>query len=171
VENGCFAEGVACAAGEETTLDPGDDEAVIFEDFFVPGLRMPPHPVPADILLMFQAQLYHLTPNVMAQLSKYFCTISIFGGFLTVDAFAKRYELHYQLKRVQIGEDVVYAQFGCLNSHVKRYKDSGPKLSLAMKNKSSTGWSKAWLNYRVRVDRRSEGGKSIYTLHSRMSAL
>jgi hypothetical protein len=58
--------------------------------------------------------------------------------------FATGYELYYQSKRMQIGKDVVYAQFGCLNFHVKSYKDSGPKLSLAVKNKQSTGWTKAW---------------------------
>jgi hypothetical protein len=40
----------------------------MYKDFFIIGLRMPPHPSLADILLKFQAQL--LTPNVIAQLSK-----------------------------------------------------------------------------------------------------
>jgi hypothetical protein len=50
-----FAEGEACAAGEETTPKPMDDEVVIFEDFFIVGLRMPPHSVLVDILLKFHA--------------------------------------------------------------------------------------------------------------------
>jgi hypothetical protein len=37
VEKGYFAEGEACAAREDTTPEPGDDEAVIFEDFFSHG--------------------------------------------------------------------------------------------------------------------------------------
>jgi hypothetical protein len=42
-----------------------DDEAVIYEDFFIAGLRMPLHPALADILLHFQvwssvnAQCHH----------------------------------------------------------------------------------------------------------------
>jgi hypothetical protein len=42
----------------------------MYKDFFIIGLRMPPHPSLADILLKFQAQLRQLTPNVIAQLSK-----------------------------------------------------------------------------------------------------
>jgi hypothetical protein len=33
-----------------------------------------------DILLNFLVQLYQLTPNVIAQLSKYFWVIGSFGG-------------------------------------------------------------------------------------------
>jgi hypothetical protein len=48
-----------------------------------------------DILLKFEAQLHQLTPNVIAQLSKYFWAIGCFGGVPSGDPFAKRYELHY----------------------------------------------------------------------------
>jgi hypothetical protein len=61
------------------------------------------------------------------------------------------------------------AQYGCLNFHAKR--DGGPKLSLAIKNKWSLGWTKSWFYCRVSCLRSSEGGKSVYDLHSRMSAL
>jgi hypothetical protein len=38
-----FAEGDGRAPEEETIPEPGDDEAVVFEEFFTVGLRMPPH--------------------------------------------------------------------------------------------------------------------------------
>jgi hypothetical protein len=66
---------------------------------------------------------------------------------------------------------VVDAKFGCLNFHSKHYKDNRPKLSLTVKNKLSTGWTKAWFDYRVPIHWSSKGGNNIYTLHSRMSAL
>jgi hypothetical protein len=53
-----FVEGGAHAPGEETVLEPEDDEAVIFEEFFSAGLRLPPHPVLTDIFLKFQVQLH-----------------------------------------------------------------------------------------------------------------
>jgi hypothetical protein len=34
-----------------------NDEPVVDKDFFIAGLRMPPHPALADILLHFQVQL------------------------------------------------------------------------------------------------------------------
>jgi hypothetical protein len=54
-EKGYFAEGEARAVGEETTPEPQEDEAVVFEDFFIAGLQMPLHPVLPDVLLKFQA--------------------------------------------------------------------------------------------------------------------
>jgi hypothetical protein len=66
VDKGYFVEGEAHAPREKTTLEPADEKAVVFEDFFVVSLRMPPHPVLADIMLKFQAQLHQLTPNAIA---------------------------------------------------------------------------------------------------------
>jgi hypothetical protein len=133
-EQGCFAKGGARAPGEENIPKLEDDEVVIFEEFFTAGLRMPPHPVLADILLKFQVQLHQLTPNAIAQLSKYFWAVTSFGGIPSGDGFAKRYELHYQLKKMEVDGAVVEAQFGCLSFHAKRYKGSGAKLSLVVKN-------------------------------------
>jgi hypothetical protein len=56
-----------------------------------------------------------------------------------------------------------------LNFHAKR--DGRPELSLTVKNKLSSGWMKAWFYCRVSFLRSFEGGKSVYTLRSRMSAL
>jgi hypothetical protein len=53
VEKGYFAEQEARVADQETTPEPGDDEAIIFEGFFITGLRMPPPAMLADILLKF----------------------------------------------------------------------------------------------------------------------
>jgi hypothetical protein len=39
---------------EETVPEPNSDEVVVFEEFFTAGLRMPPHPLLAVILLKFQ---------------------------------------------------------------------------------------------------------------------
>jgi hypothetical protein len=33
--------------------EPDNDEAIVYKDLFVAGLRMPPHPVFDDILLHF----------------------------------------------------------------------------------------------------------------------
>jgi hypothetical protein len=48
-----FIEGYARPPGVEYVPDPQPDEAVMFEDFFTVGLRMPPHPVLLDILRKF----------------------------------------------------------------------------------------------------------------------
>jgi hypothetical protein len=72
----------------------------------------------------------------------------------------KRYELHYQPKKVETPEGQKFAQYRCLNFHAKR--DGWPKLSLAIKNKWSLGWMKASFYCHVTCLRSSEGGKSVY---------
>jgi hypothetical protein len=100
---------------------------------------MPLYPVLVDILLKFQVQLQQLTPNMIAQLPKYCWAVVSFGGVPTADGFAKRYELHYQLKRMDVDGAIVQAQYGCINFHAKRYRGDRATLMLAIKNKWSVG--------------------------------
>jgi hypothetical protein len=53
VEKGYFLEGGACTPREENVPEPNDDEVMVYKDFLVVGLCMPPHPALADILLHF----------------------------------------------------------------------------------------------------------------------
>jgi hypothetical protein len=62
-------------------------------------------------------------------------------GVPSGNAFVKRYELHYQLKTVETPEGDQIAQYGCLNFHAKR--DGSPKLSLMIKNKWSSRWTRS----------------------------
>jgi hypothetical protein len=101
VEKCYFPEGEARPPGAEMVPEPDNDEAVVYKDFFVAGLCIPPHLALADILLHIQAQLHQLTPNAIAQLPKYFWAVGSFGGVPSGSAFAKLYELHYQLKTVE----------------------------------------------------------------------
>jgi hypothetical protein len=102
---------------------------------------MPLHPALGNILLSFQAQLHQLMPNAMAQLLKYLWVVGSFRGVPASNAFVKRYELHYQPKKVETPEGEMVAQYGCLNFHAKR--DGGPKLSLTIKNKWLVGWMRS----------------------------
>jgi hypothetical protein len=90
-----------------------------------------------DILLKFQVQLNQLTPNAITQLSKYFWVVISFGGVPSADVFAKRYELQYQPKKIDVDEAAMQAQFGCINFHEKHYRGDGAKLTLGIKNKWS----------------------------------
>jgi hypothetical protein len=67
-----FPKGSARPPSIESVPTPNeDDEAVVFEDFFAAGLRIPPHPMLLDILHKFQVQLHQLTPNAIVQISKF----------------------------------------------------------------------------------------------------
>jgi hypothetical protein len=98
-------------------LNPNKD--VVFEEFFTAGLQMPPHPAFTEILLKFWVQLHQLTLNVIAQISKYFWVMLSFGGGPSSDGFAKRYELHYQPKKVAIDGFEKFQQFDVINFHGK----------------------------------------------------
>jgi hypothetical protein len=111
VTKGYFIDGEAWAPGAEAVLEPDNDVVVMYGDFFVTGLCKPSHPALGDIPLHFQARLHQLTPNAIAQLSKYFWSIGSFGGMPSSGVFVKRYKLHYQLKIVETPEGKMFAQF------------------------------------------------------------
>jgi hypothetical protein len=115
---------------------------MVFEEFFTVGLSMPPHPVLSDILLKFRVQLHQLTPNAIIQLSKYIWTVMSFGGIPSADGFTKRYELHYQLRQMEIDEAEVQGQYECLNFHAKR-RGQGANHTVAIKNKWVRAWTRA----------------------------
>jgi hypothetical protein len=88
----------------ETVPESDNDEAVVYQDFFVAGLHMPPHPALADIVLHFHVQLHQLSPNAITRLSKKIWVVGSFRGVPSGNVFAKWYELHYQLKTVETSE-------------------------------------------------------------------
>jgi hypothetical protein len=77
---GYFVEGSAHELGEEVIPEPVNDEAIMFEEFFAAGLRMPPQPALADILVKYHVQIHQLTPDAFTQVSKYFWVVMSFGG-------------------------------------------------------------------------------------------
>jgi hypothetical protein len=98
-----------------------------------------------------------------------FWMVGSFRGVPSGGAFTKWYEMHYQSKTMETPEGSRIVQYICLNFHAKR--DDSPKLSLAIKNKWSSGWIKSWFYFRVPCWRSSEGGKSVHALHTWMSEL
>jgi hypothetical protein len=72
-----------------------------------------------------------------------------FRGVSSIDGFVKRYELHYQLKKMTVDGAEVLAQYGCINFHAKRYRGHGVKLTVVVKNKWSGGWTRAWFYCKV----------------------
>jgi hypothetical protein len=130
---------------------------------------MPPHLAFTQILLKYWVQLHQLTPNAIAQLSKYFWAVMSFGGKPSSDGFVKRYELHYQSKKIVVDGFERFQQFSIINSHSRRGGEA--MLTSAIKNKWSAGWMKVWFYYKVPLHVCPQGGKSVHALRSDMSAL
>jgi tRNA A37 threonylcarbamoyladenosine synthetase subunit TsaC/SUA5/YrdC len=140
-----FAKGVWPTPWAEYVPDPRLDEAVVFEDFFPAGLRMPPHPVLLDILHKFQVQLHQLTSNAVIHISKFIWVVTSCEGRPTADVFAHHYELHYQNKKIQLkgSESTFVAQFGCITFHPSRFGNQ-VRLTPAVRNKWMSGWDGNW---------------------------
>jgi hypothetical protein len=116
---GYFGEGSAREPREETVPEANPDKAVVFKDFFVVGLWMRPHPAFTEILLKFRVQLHQMTPNAIAQMSKYFLGVLSCGGEPSSDGFSKHCEKHYQPNKIAIDGFEKFQQFSVINFHDK----------------------------------------------------
>jgi hypothetical protein len=67
---GYFGNGVGRAPGAEDVPEP-ERELVVFEVFFVAGLRLPAHRFLIEVLRKFEIQIQQLTSNAMVALAKY----------------------------------------------------------------------------------------------------
>jgi hypothetical protein len=67
-----FPQGFAQPPGIESVPVPKGDEAVVFEDFFVAGLRKPPHRVLLDILHNFGCSYINLLQMLLFKLANLF---------------------------------------------------------------------------------------------------
>jgi hypothetical protein len=90
---GYFGDGVGRVPGTEEIPEP-EGELVVFEAFFIVGLRLPAHRFVAKVLRRFEVQVHQLTPNVVVALAKYVWAVASYGGQPSVEVFAKNYCLH-----------------------------------------------------------------------------
>jgi hypothetical protein len=90
------------------------------------------------MLLKFQVLIHQLTPNAIVQLSKYIWVVSSFDGVPFAEGFMKRYELHYQPRKMDVDGVELLLQYGCLNFQAKRGGQRA-KLTVAVKNNWSRG--------------------------------
>jgi hypothetical protein len=67
---GYFGNGVGRVPGAEEIPKP-EGELVVFEAFFVAGLRLPTHRFVAEVLQRFEVKVPQLTPNAVVALAKY----------------------------------------------------------------------------------------------------
>jgi hypothetical protein len=90
---GYFGGGVGRVPGVEEVPEP-EGELVVFEAFFIAGLRLPAHRFVLEVLQKFEVQVHQLTPNAMVALAKYVWATTSYGGQPSVEVFAKQYCLH-----------------------------------------------------------------------------
>jgi hypothetical protein len=96
---GVFWEWSWTSSGAEEIPEP-EGEIVVFEAFFIAGLRLPAHRFVAEVLQRYDVQIHQLTPNVVVALAKYVWAVTSYGGQPSMEVFAKNYCLHWQKRKI-----------------------------------------------------------------------
>jgi hypothetical protein len=95
VEKGYILEDETHALGAEIVPEPYDDEAVVYEDSFVVGLRMPPYLTWLIFYYTSKHNCISCRPMLSHNCQKKFLALGSFGGVPSGNVFAKWYVLHY----------------------------------------------------------------------------
>jgi hypothetical protein len=131
-------------AREETTLEPKNDEVIVFKSFSRAGLRFLLHEMIGEVLDNYEIYLHQLTPNAIVRLSVFICALRSQGMDPNAKAFCRVHELHYQTKA---REDGLHENFGCYNF---AYRKDTKAPVLSYRTKWPTGWKSEW--YYIKVD-------------------
>jgi hypothetical protein len=88
---------------------------VVFEAFFIAGLRLLAHRFVAEVLRRFDVQVHKLTPNAVVALAMYVWAVASYDGQPSVEVFAKNYCLHWQKKKIGVAELPELFRLKCLS--------------------------------------------------------
>jgi hypothetical protein len=134
---GYFGSGVGRVPWAEEIPEP-EGKLVVFEPFFTAGLRLPAHRFVAEVLRRFEVQVHQLTLNAVVALAKYVWATTSYGGWPSIEVFAKHYCLHWQKRK--IGDEI--AQFGSCTFMPKTGKTSMEVVELVpcARNKWGNWW-------------------------------
>jgi hypothetical protein len=90
---GYFGDGVGRVPGTGEIPEP-EGELVVFEAFFIAGLRLLAHRFVAKVLQRFDVLVHQLTPNAVVALVNYVWAVTSYGCQPSVEVFTKNYCLH-----------------------------------------------------------------------------
>jgi hypothetical protein len=139
---GYFGDGVWRVLGVEEIPKP-EGELVVFESFFVAGLRLPAYRFVAEVLQRFEVQVHQLTPNAIVALAKYVWVVTSYGGQPSVEVFAKNYFLHWQNRKIESK----IAQFGSCTFTLRTRKTSTEVVEIFPYARNKWGnWWDYWFN-------------------------
>jgi hypothetical protein len=137
---GYFGNGVGRVPGAEEIPEP-EGEIVVFEAFFIAGLRLPAHRFVVEVLQRYDVQIHQLTPNAVVALAKYVWAVTLYGGHPSIEVFAKNYCLHWQKRKN--GSKI--AQFGSCTFTLRTGKTSTEVVELVPCARNKWGnWYDYW---------------------------
>jgi hypothetical protein len=98
-----------------------DGEVVVFRDFFTCGLSFPCDPILPAILDAFSVKIHQLSPTSFLEMSKFIWIMKTFGSNLSVDAFARFFELVIVPDIIKVDDGQFYeAQHLCCTFNTRR---------------------------------------------------
>jgi hypothetical protein len=117
---GFFPSGTRRAPLDEQIPAPEDGEIVVFRDFFICGLRFLCDPILPAILDAFPVKIHQLSPISFLEVSKFIWIMKTFGRNLSVDAFARFFELVIVPDVIKVDDGKFYeAQHACCTSNTQ----------------------------------------------------
>jgi hypothetical protein len=118
---GFFRSSTGRAPLDEQIPVPEDGEVVVFCDFFTCGLRFPCDPILPVILDAFSVKIHQLSPTSFLEVSKFIWIMKTFGRNLSVDPFARFFELVIVPDVIKVDDGQYYeAQRACCTFNTRR---------------------------------------------------
>jgi hypothetical protein len=153
---GFFPSGTGRAPLDEQIPTPEDGEIVAFRDFFTCGLRFPCDPILPAILDAFFVKIHQLSPTSFLEVSKFIWILKTFGCNLSVDAFAKFYELVIVPDVIKISDGQFYqAQRACCTFNTRRQntRKGITRIQIApyCKTNLTDDWNSYWFYLKVNM--------------------
>jgi hypothetical protein len=91
---GWFSRDLARPSEGEVVLDPRGDEVVVYKEFFLAGLRFPPHPLVVGVLKGFNLKFHQLNPSSFVKLSIYIWGCKSQGVEPDLEGFIRLHRVH-----------------------------------------------------------------------------
>jgi hypothetical protein len=151
-----FPSGTGRAPLDEQIPVPEDGEVVVFQDFFICGLRFPCDPILPAILDAFSVKIHQLSPTSFLEVSKFIWIMKTFGRNLSVNAFARFYELVIVPDVIKVDDGQFYeAQHACctFNTRCQNTRKGITRIQIApcCKTNLTNDWNSYWFYLKVNM--------------------
>jgi hypothetical protein len=155
---GFFPSGTGRAPFDEQVPTPEDGDIVVFRDFFVCGLRFPCDPILLAILDAFSVKIHQLSPTSFLEVSKFIWIMKTFGRNLSVDAFARFFELVIAPDVIKVDDGQYYeAQHACCTFNTRRQNTrkgiTRIQITPCCKTNLTDDWNSYWFYLKVNMSK------------------
>jgi hypothetical protein len=151
-----FPSGTGRAPLDEQIPAPEDGEIFVFRDFFICGLRFPCDPILPAILDAFSVKIHQPSPTSFLEVSKFIWIMKTFGHNLSVDAFARFFELVIVPDVIKVNDGQFYeARHACCTFNTRRQNTrkgiTRIQIAPCCKTNLTDDWNSYWFYLKVNM--------------------